>query len=163
VSADGNAKRNAAAKRLRALGLDRSDLPKTGDRVVYFVRSAGLIKVGTSEGLKGRVKGIQMACSAPVLLLAFGPGNREREQHLHELFSAEHHHGEWFRPSPLIEHWMREAQADSWAWQHLPPWKEPLPFGPPTLREHRESVASAKRFYNSPFARALRASRAASR
>ena len=124
--------------------------------VVYFAASAGLVKVGTTTDLKQRLKQLRLGSAAPIEILGAGPGDKLREQHLHELLDASRHHGEWFEPSSLLMEWLEHARTNSWKWQRLPPFEEKAE-GPITYRQHLQNEEATRRFQNSPIMRRLRA------
>jgi len=95
-------------------------LPPRGKSVVYFFESAGLVKIGWTKNLKGRIEGLATFSPLPCVLLGFGPGPKTREGHLHQRFAASHSHGEWFRPSEELRAAIASAIADDATWRALP-------------------------------------------
>jgi excisionase family DNA binding protein len=64
---------------------------------VYFMISAGLIKIGWATNVLHRLKGLQCMSAVPVTLLGFIPEKtRVFERELHGRFAADRKHGEWF-------------------------------------------------------------------
>lgn len=71
---------------------------------VYFLRDAeGFIKIGWTKNLRKRVAALQVISSAPLRLLGVVAGERDMEQWLHRMLSADRVRGEWFRQSPRLE------------------------------------------------------------
>lgn len=72
--------------------------------VTYFMQAGadGPVKIGMSNNLRLRFKSLQTDCPFRVRCLGVLDGDREEE--MHERFSAFRMLGEWFRPQPeLIE------------------------------------------------------------
>jgi hypothetical protein len=84
--------------------------------VVYYAqRSDGLIKIGTSRNLEGRLVTLKRDHGPLKLLLTHGGGHKQ-EHEMHVQFKALRVEGEWFTGDlPLIEHIasMRKAGDDS--------------------------------------------------
>lgn len=75
-------------------------LPRPRIEVVYYLRYAERIKIGTSHDPGSRLRAI-----AHDELLAFEPGGRELEQARHRQFAALREGGEWFTASgELVAH-----------------------------------------------------------
>lgn len=115
------------------LALDLEDVPH--GQSIYFIESAGLVKVGQSSDPKRRILGLINSTGAAVRILAVAPGDWPREQHLHSLLAASRHHSEWFHPTNELVAWIHEARADSKKWHALPDAgeavaPEPLPMSP---------------------------------
>ena len=88
-----------------------ADLPAPRIDVVYYVRWADRIKIGTSHRPRQRLGAIRHE-----ELLAFECGGRELEQRRHREFADLREGGEWFRADPrLLAH--VAAVADG-----IPPW-----------------------------------------
>ena len=69
---------------------------------VYFVRRAdGLIKIGFSTNVSGRIDSFRTTLGT-VELLATASGGRNRESRYHRQYAEHRVHGEWFRPCPEI-------------------------------------------------------------
>jgi hypothetical protein len=78
--------------------------PLKGVSVVYFAGIAGgLIKIGTTVDLPGRLKKLQTGCPSTIKLLAVTPGGEALEQEYHNRFAEFRHRGEWFRGRPVRE------------------------------------------------------------
>jgi hypothetical protein len=79
---------------------------------VYFVEDdTGLVKIGFSKTPGTRVA-IMATNSGHVLkMLAYFPGNTQKEHSVHERFKEEHHHGEWFKTSGRISSYIQECIA----------------------------------------------------
>jgi hypothetical protein len=109
----------------RAAELERKPRgePAQGVSVVYFVRRADLIKIGTTKNLRARLASLNRGDSAapgmtitPVELLATTLGDRAFEQRLHRQFRQYRVPGtEWFEVHPellrLIARYQRRADA----------------------------------------------------
>lgn len=66
--------------------------------VVYYIHRDGLIKIGFTRDLRGRMLGL-----LPMALLAIEPGGRKLETARHRQFKAEKvGEREWFQPSPAL-------------------------------------------------------------
>lgn len=67
-------------------------------RCVYFLHApdAGVLKIGSSDDVMKRVKGLQGASPVPLVLLGSIGGGLEHELELHGLFADRRVHGEWF-------------------------------------------------------------------
>ena len=90
-----------------------ADLPRPRVEVVYYLRYADRVKIGTSSAPRTRLAAIRHE-----ELLALEPGGRPLEQQRHREFAALREGGEWFTlASPLREHIdaLRAAQPDPWA------------------------------------------------
>lgn len=87
---------------------------------VYFIESAGLVKVGYSGTPRKRLQGLINSTGAPVHILAVAPGSWFRERHLHSLLSESRHHSEWFGPTMELIAWVRAAQKAGPEWHSLP-------------------------------------------
>lgn len=74
--------------------------------VVYFMYSAGKIKIGYSKDVLKRLTDLSNMASSPVELIAVLPGDREFERHLHQTFKPDRIHGEWFNPSSEIRRFL---------------------------------------------------------
>lgn len=67
--------------------------------VVYFLESAGLIKIGYTKDITTRMQMLVSSSPTAMLLLGTVPGTRKVEQTWHRLFASCRHHNEWFTPS----------------------------------------------------------------
>ncbi len=67
---------------------------------VYFVRCAitGLVKIGVSNNIARRVKGLRSHSPVPLELVGWTHGDIGTERALHKRFAKYRAHGEWFRP-----------------------------------------------------------------
>ena len=74
--------------------------------MIYFLQAEaiGRIKIGYCRrgNLKKRLQALRGACPVPLHLLATISGSLRTEQRLHERFSEDRRHGEWFRPSHAL-------------------------------------------------------------
>ncbi len=88
--------------RIRAQGFNtKPDVLKHG--YVYFVRGAGLIKIGRTIDPFDRLKALQLGSPIALSIEAIAPGNGGLEGTLHNFFKEERRHGEWFEASPRLE------------------------------------------------------------
>lgn len=71
---------------------------------VYFLQAEnGLIKIGYSTDVNGRVETIQSLSPLKVNLLTILKGSRSLEANYHKTFAKHKHHGEWFETNePLM-------------------------------------------------------------
>lgn len=64
---------------------------------VYFIYSAGLVKIGYSTNWPARTDAVCQGCADHAELILVMTGDRKMERGYHALFSDYHHQGEWFR------------------------------------------------------------------
>jgi hypothetical protein len=70
---------------------------------IYFIRHAGLVKIGFSSNLRERIATIITSIpSSDVTFIGHMPGDREVEAHLHSVFEAHRFSGEWFFFAPPL-------------------------------------------------------------
>lgn len=89
------------------------DLPRPHVAVVYYLRYADRVKIGTSASPQQRLSVIRHD-----ELLAFEPGGRALEQERHREFAALREGGEWFTlVDPLTTHIaaIRAERGEPWA------------------------------------------------
>ena len=68
---------------------------------IYFVRHAGLVKIGYSSDIRSRIAAIMAAIPSPdVTFVGHMPGDRDVEAHLHSVFEKHRFSGEWFFFAP---------------------------------------------------------------
>lgn len=80
----------------------RPSVPIARPADVYFVRRGdGLVKIGQSTNVAGRVRDLSTA-AGPMELLCTEPGGLARERELHEIFAEDRVHGEWFKESDQL-------------------------------------------------------------
>ena len=95
------------------------DLPTPRVDVVYYLRWADRIKIGTSHRPRQRLAAIRHE-----ELLVFEPGGRDVEQRRHREFAALREGGEWFTAAPsLLAH-----VADLRALASVQPWSASAPW-----------------------------------
>lgn len=90
-----------------------ADLPRPRVEVVYYLRYADRVKIGTSATPRARLRAIRHD-----ELLAFEPGGRALEQQRHREFADLREGGEWFTLTGAITAHIdriRATQADAWA------------------------------------------------
>lgn len=86
------------------------DLERPRVDVVYYLRYADRIKIGTSAQPRRRLGAIRHDA-----LLAFERGGRSLEQQRHRQFAALREGGEWFRAAPeLLAHITELECPDPW-------------------------------------------------
>lgn len=64
---------------------------------IYFLESAGFIKIGFAKDVRARLRGLSTSMPKPGTLIAAVPGSKKFESALHAAASAYHQRGEWFR------------------------------------------------------------------
>lgn len=74
--------------------------------LVYFLYSAGLIKIGYTSDIYKRFADLKNMGGAPAQLIAVVPGNKSCEKSLHRIFKADRKHGEWFQISADIRRYL---------------------------------------------------------
>lgn len=79
---------------------------------LYFVAapSVGMVKIGITDSLEQRVRGLSAQSPVPLELLLAVPGTTRQEAALHHRFLDEHSHGEWFRASPRLLAFVEELR-----------------------------------------------------
>ncbi|MFS0865933.1 GIY-YIG nuclease family protein [Microbacterium sp. 179-B 1A2 NHS] len=90
-----------------------ADLRPPRVEVVYYLRYAARVKIGTSSTPRSRLAAIRHD-----ELLAFEPGGRTLEQQRHREFASLREGGEWFTSAaPLTDHIaaLQAVQRDPWA------------------------------------------------
>lgn len=70
--------------------------------VVYFMYSAGRVKIGFSNGLRERQLQMKASGPFPPVVVLVVKGTEESERQLHAKFAAERLHGEWFKLSSKL-------------------------------------------------------------
>jgi hypothetical protein len=100
---------NAHHKHLRGETVTRQDLDtwaaEKPEGVVYYLTFNGLIKIGTSTNVKGR-----MASLPHDELLATEPGSYELEKQRHRQFAHLRYKNEWFNPGPELQAHIRQLK-----------------------------------------------------
>lgn len=71
--------------------------------MIYFVESAGRVKIGYSTNPKSRFGKIVSDSPFPATLLGVMDGDETREKALHDWFSDSRHHGEWFEMTDALQ------------------------------------------------------------
>lgn len=69
---------------------------------VYFIESAGLVKIGFSTDVINRLSNLRVGCPVDATLVAAIPGTEDTEAYFHKMFSSMRHKGEWFRIEGLL-------------------------------------------------------------
>jgi hypothetical protein len=64
---------------------------------IYFIYSAGLVKIGFSTNWPARTDAVCQGCADHAELILVMTGGRDLERGYHNLFRDYHHQGEWFR------------------------------------------------------------------
>ncbi|MNZ49452.1 hypothetical protein D3C78_672210 [compost metagenome] len=81
-------------------------------RKVYFARNAqGLIKIGSSLAVDGRLDTLGKAAGEELELLLVQRGSLALEKMLHEHFADLREQGEWFRAGPELEDYIESLRA----------------------------------------------------
>lgn len=80
--------------------------------VVYFMYSAGRIKIGYSAELRARHMGLKKSGPYPPVLLLLISGTEKDERKLHAKFEGDRLHGEWFALSPKIRSFLNTRLCD---------------------------------------------------
>lgn len=80
--------------------------------IVYFMYSAGRIKIGYSEGLRDRHKSLRSAGPFSPIVLLIMNGTQETERDLHLGFCDDRLHGEWFVLSKQMRTWLMSRLCD---------------------------------------------------
>lgn len=75
--------------------------------IVYFMYSAGRIKIGFSDGLRSRVETLKGANPFPPVVLLVVSGGLDVERQFHARFAEDRTTGEWFRLSPTLRAFFR--------------------------------------------------------
>lgn len=89
--------------------------PEATNQGVYFIRGAGLVKIGISDCVVTRIRELQLMGPAPLEPLGFIPVEHRQEltqieRQLHRQFAADRSHGEWFKETlALAQHIAQEA------------------------------------------------------
>lgn len=84
---------------------DNDTLP-TGS-IVYFMYSAGRIKIGFSGGLRSRHQQLKTTGAFPPVVLLIVKGTEQTEKEFHDRFPDERLHGEWFTLSKKMRNFFR--------------------------------------------------------
>lgn len=79
---------------------------------VYFMYSAGRIKIGYSRGSEGRLKTLKTAAAFPPVIVLVMHGSMGDEADFHIRFHADRLHGEWFTLSPNIRRFLNRRLCD---------------------------------------------------
>lgn len=75
-------------------------------KLVYFIYSAGLLKIGCTKDIERRMADLGNMGAAPSTLIAVLPGDKSLEYRLHCLFKDDRRHGEWFYPSDEMKRFL---------------------------------------------------------
>jgi hypothetical protein len=89
-----------------------SETIKSGKGFIYFATDGDLIKIGWT-GIwppSKRIKRQQTGNGNQIWLLGCVPGSLKTERRYHEEFSQHRVIGEWFRPVPELEAFIRATQ-----------------------------------------------------
>lgn len=106
-----------AVCRWRVGDVPDADLPAPRIDVVYYLRWADRIKIGTSHRPRQRLGAIWHE-----ELLAFERGDRAREQQRHREFADLREGGEWFRADPRLLAHIAAIAGDTPPWQAYARW-----------------------------------------
>lgn len=102
----------------------------------YFLQhgAGGLIKIGHTVDITQRIRGIQVNCPLPLVLLGWRSGGFREEKRMHRRFEDARAWGEWFRPTAaLIEFCAVELEHTRFMRPVPPsaPWEERAPAARP--------------------------------
>lgn len=77
---------------------------------VYFAYSpdAKKVKIGYSNSPESRIQSLQTGSPVPLKIIGTIAGGQDVEKKLHEMFSRDHSHGEWFHMSEEIDRFIKE-------------------------------------------------------
>lgn len=98
-----NKGRKVSARLVNRAWCEATKTPLHVDRVVYFAKVGGFVKIGTTRNIKRRLGEIAINCPESPELLWVEPGSFGRESELHARFSKSRKAGEWFHFSSDIE------------------------------------------------------------
>jgi hypothetical protein len=77
--------------------------PHSGERTIYFLAGAGLIKIGITANVTSRLRAIRNSSPVPIEVLGTMAGcDLYVEMRLHDRFRALRRHGEWFEDDGAI-------------------------------------------------------------
>lgn len=99
-------------------------------KMIYLIEGGGgLIKIGCSNDPWTRCQSIRMTTPFPVVVIAQWPGTHPEEHALHQQFSAQHEHGEWFRNEGAFADFVAQRRGLNMDPADIPSWarEEPLP------------------------------------
>lgn len=88
------------------------------DPVVYFLASAGRIKIGHTVDIEQRIRTLSVASADPLTLLATVRAPRRTEAALHSYLSEHRIAGEWFRDCPEVREVMLRVSAGNPEFPH---------------------------------------------
>lgn len=76
---------------------------------VYWAYSAGRIKIGTSNNVPDRQRGLNGQGAHPVTIIMTRPGGRGFEQQVHASLESVRLHGEWFKITPEMRRYLDQT------------------------------------------------------
>ena len=79
---------------------------------VYFIRGAGLIKIGVTTNVTSRFRAIRNSSPVPIELLGSIPGGTLEESFLHNSFPHLRRHGEWFEETAELRAHVERCLAE---------------------------------------------------
>jgi hypothetical protein len=130
-----------AAHREREEAKHLANLDARGGRygICYFLASDdGLVKIGFSRDLWGRVAAISPTVFGKVEVLAVAPGGRSRESYYHTKFREHRHSGEWFVRCPAIDAEIERLAATEFSLRIVHPYDD----DPRLSRSQRQEQAA---------------------
>lgn len=89
------------------------------DGYVYFIYSAGFIKIGYSDTPRLRHMALDKGSAFRVHMLQLLRGTRELERSFHARFAEDRQNGEWFRLSPVLRAFLLEHLSATVGGEHL--------------------------------------------
>lgn len=75
-------------------------------KLIYFIKPIGLdgpVKIGCSKQPEDRLLTLGVWSPLPLELIGVVPGTFNDEQFLHQCFSGNHSHREWFHSTPILQ------------------------------------------------------------
>lgn len=79
---------------------------------IYFIYSAGRVKIGFSTNWRDRVDAVCQGCSHHAELVLVMPGEHEMEQGYHSIFAESRESGEWFRLEGNVRRFLDRYASD---------------------------------------------------
>jgi hypothetical protein len=78
---------------------------------VYFIQQGrtGPVKIGCSRAPMRRLRQLQTASAEKLVMLGTCPGRPMDEAKIHDMFRHLRERGEWFKPDPLLLHFIQEV------------------------------------------------------
>lgn len=90
-----------------------SQLPDSKQEFIYFLAYVDVVKIGFTNSLNSRISSIRMMSPVPLALLGAIPGDRHKEQEIHQRFAHLRRHGEWFSLTDDLKRYLDRILADA--------------------------------------------------